>query len=258
MKTDYILAISGNDVLSGGGMQADLATFTVSGLYGFVAQTCMTSIKADGFEITPTPAPLFAKQLESLREVPFAAIKLGLLPSVEIAEQALGFLQNYGRELPVVFDPVLVFKENSDQANSGMRVEMLKFLPLATVITPNLREAAILSGMPLTTLSDMKKAAQILYDLGAQAIVIKGGSRLNKHEAIDLFYDGQDFVVLRNPILHRNNNGAGCTFAAYIASQLALGKESKEAVSLAKDFVYHTIEESNDYGVKQNYAKNKS
>lgn len=254
MKTNYILTIAGNDVLSGGGFQADLATFNRSGLFGFVAQTCMTSIDASGFEIIEAPSWLFEKQLKSLSAVPFSAIKIGLLPSVEIADQTLAFIKKYS-EIPIVLDPVLVFKENGDAATSLMKKRLLDLLPYVSITTPNLREAEILSDMTITTLSDMKKAAQVLYNKGAKFLVIKGGSRLDKHQAIDLFYDGKEMLELSSPVLHRNNNGAGCTFASSIASHLALGKTVKEAVKEAKTFVYHAIEQSNEYGVRQNYEK---
>lgn len=254
MKTRYILTIAGSDILSGGGLQADLATFTVSGLFGFVAQTCMTSVDSGDFDIIPTAIPVFAKQLKSLADVPFAGIKLGLLPSRELAEQVGSFIQEHDT-IPVVLDPVLVFKENNDDAISTMRQEMLNLLPYVTVVTPNLRESEILSGMTITTLSDMKKAAQILYDLGAKNVIVKGGTRLDKYQAIDLFYDGREMLELVSPILHRNNNGAGCSFAARIASNLALGRPPLEAIQEAKAFVYQAIKNSNNYGVVQQYEK---
>lgn len=254
MKTNYILTIAGSDVLSGGGFQADLATFTVNGLYGFVAQTCMTTVYDNSFEIIPTSAQLFKKQLMSLSNVPFSAIKIGLIPTKEIAEQVLSFLE-YHQEIPVVLDPVLVFKENNDVSISTMKEEMIKLLSYARVVTPNLRESEILSGITITNLSDMKKAAKVIYNLGAKHLVIKGGSRLDKHQALDLYYDGREMLELSTPLLHRNNNGAGCTFASMIASQLALEKTPQEAVARAKTFVYHAIEHSNEYGVTQNYEK---
>ncbi|WP_171943831.1 bifunctional hydroxymethylpyrimidine kinase/phosphomethylpyrimidine kinase [Streptococcus suis] len=250
MKTKYILALSGNDIFSGGGLHADLTTYTVHGLHGFVAVTCLTAMTEKGFEVIPTDAAVFAQQLASLKDVPFSAIKIGLLPSVEIAEQALEFIKAH-QEIHVVLDPVLVCKETHDTEVSQLRDELLKFLPYVSMITPNLAEAQLLLQKDIQTVEEMKQAAVALYDLGAKAVVIKGGNRLGGPEAVDVFYDGQEVVVLQSPLLSENNVGAGCTFVSSIASQLLLGQEPLESVRLSKDFVHAAIEKSDDYGVIQ-------
>ena len=105
MKNKLILALSGNDIFSGGGLYADLATYTVHGLHGFVAVTCLTAMTDKGFEVLPTDEQVFAQQLSSLKDVPFSAIKLGLLPTVAIVDQALDFIKKQAG-IPVVLDPV--------------------------------------------------------------------------------------------------------------------------------------------------------
>ncbi|HEM5206339.1 TPA: bifunctional hydroxymethylpyrimidine kinase/phosphomethylpyrimidine kinase [Streptococcus suis] len=250
MKTKYILALSGNDIFSGGGLHADLTTYTVHGMHGFVAVTCLTAMTEKGFEVIPTDAAVFAQQLASVRDVPFSAIKIGLLPTVDIAEQALEFIKTH-QEIPVVLDPVLVCKETHDTEVSQLRDELLKFLPYVSIITPNLAEAQLLLQKDIKTVEEMKQAARDLYELGAKHVVIKGGNRLDKDKAIDVYYDGQTIEVLESPILTSNNVGAGCTFASSIASQLLLGQEPLEAVRLSKDFVHAAIEKSDDYGVIQ-------
>lgn len=250
MKTNYILALSGNDIFSGGGLHADLTTYTVHKLHGFVAVTCLTAMTEKGFEVFPTDSTIFAHQLTSLKNVPFSAIKIGLLPNVEIAEQALEVIQAH-QDIPVVLDPVLVCKETHDTEVSQLRDELLKFFPYVTIITPNLAEAQLLIQRDIQTVEEMKQAARDLYDLGAKHVVIKGGNRLDKDKAIDVYYDGQTIEVLESPILTSNNVGAGCTFASSIASQLLLGKDPLEAVRLSKEFVYRAIETSDEYGVVQ-------
>ncbi|MDG4514795.1 bifunctional hydroxymethylpyrimidine kinase/phosphomethylpyrimidine kinase [Streptococcus suis] len=250
MKTNYILALSGNDIFSGGGLHADLTTYTVHKLHGFVAVTCLTAMTEKGFEVFPTDSTIFAHQLTSLKNVPFSAIKIGLLPNVEIAEQALEVIQAH-QDIPVVLDPVLVCKETHDTEVSQLRDELLKFFPYVTIITPNLAEAQLLIQRDIKTVEEMKQAARDLYELGAKHVVIKGGNRLDKDKAIDVYYDGQTIEVLESPILTSNNVGAGCTFASSIASQLLLGKDPLEAVRLSKEFVYRAIETSDDYGVVQ-------
>ncbi|HFI0626655.1 TPA: bifunctional hydroxymethylpyrimidine kinase/phosphomethylpyrimidine kinase [Streptococcus suis] len=250
MKTNYILALSGNDIFSGGGLHADLTTYTVHKLHGFVAVTCLTAMTEKGFEVFPTDSTIFAHQLTSLKNVPFSAIKIGLLPNVEIAEQALEVIQAH-QDIPVVLDPVLVCKETHDTEVSQLRDELLKFFPYVTIITPNLAEAQLLIQRDIKTVEEMKQAARDLYELGAKHVVIKGGNRLDKDKAIDVYYDGQTIEVLESPILTSNNVGAGCTFASSIASQLLLGKNPLEAVRLSKEFVYRAIETSDEYGVVQ-------
>lgn len=254
MKSRYILAISGNDIFSGGGLYADLATYTTNQLHGFVAVTCLTAMTEKGFEVFATDTQVFSHQLVSLSDVPFSGIKLGLLPNVYIADQALEFVKKH-KELPVILDPVLVCKESHDVEVSALRDELLKFFPYATIITPNLVEAELLSQKEIHTLEDMKAAAKELHRLGAKNVVIKGGNRLSQEVAIDVFYDGNDYHVFECPVLKNNNVGAGCTFASSIASRLVLGEPVRAAVKQAKDFVYQAILHSDQYGVKQNYDK---
>lgn len=250
MTTKYILALSGNDIFSGGGLYADLATYTTAGLHGFVAVTCLTALTEQGFEVIPTEESVFAQQLASLKDVPFAGIKLGLLPNVAIAEQALTFIQSHP-SIPVVLDPVLVCKETHDVEVSALREELIKIFPYATIITPNLPEAELLTQQPIKSLADLEKAARTLHELGAQNVVIKGGNRFSQEQALDLFFDGEKVELLEYPVLTSNNTGAGCTFASSIASQLVLGRSPLEAVREAKDFVYRAIQRSDQYGVRQ-------
>lgn len=252
MKTKYVLALSGNDIFSGGGLYADLATYNTNHLHGFVAVTCLTAMTKNGFEVFATDSQIFAHQLNSLKDVDFSAIKLGLLPNVEIAELALDFVKNHS-DIPIVLDPVLVCKESHDVEVSALRDELLKFFPYVTIITPNLVEAELLSQRSIKTLEDMKVVAKDLHDLGAKNVVIKGGNRFSQEAAVDVFYDGKIFQVLEYPVSEKNNVGAGCTFASSIASQLVLEKSVFQAVKESKDFVYQAILHSDQYGVKQNY-----
>ena len=139
MKDKLILALSGNDIFSGGGLHADLATYTVNGLHGFVAVTCLTAMTNQGFEVLPVEEEVFTQQLSSLKDVPFSAIKIGLLPNLAIAEQALEFVKQHA-DIPVVLDPVLVCKENHDLEVSALREELIRFFPYVSIITPNLEK----------------------------------------------------------------------------------------------------------------------
>ncbi|MET3644721.1 bifunctional hydroxymethylpyrimidine kinase/phosphomethylpyrimidine kinase [Streptococcus gallinaceus] len=249
-----ILAISGNDIFSGGGLHADLTTYAREQLHGFVAVTCLTRMTDKGFDVVPIDAGIVADQLASLKDVDFAAIKIGLLPTVEVADVALAFVKNHA-DRPVVLDPVLVCKETHDLEVSRLRDELLKFLPYTTIVTPNLVEAQILMQMDIPTVEDMKLAAEKLHTLGAKYVVVKGGNRLQKAQAIDVFYDGKEFQVLTYPVLETNNVGAGCTFASSIAAKLALGMPIDRAVVEAKGFVYQAIAQADQYGVNQQFRR---
>ncbi|HGI2757379.1 TPA: bifunctional hydroxymethylpyrimidine kinase/phosphomethylpyrimidine kinase [Streptococcus agalactiae] len=252
MKTRNVLAISGNDIFSGGGLHADLATYVVNKLHGFVAVTCLTAMSDKGFEVIPIEASILKQQLESLKDVEFGSIKLGLLPNVETAQVVLEFVKSK-QECPVVLDPVLVCKENHDLEVSQLREQLIAFFPYADVITPNLVEAQLLTGLSIENLDQMKIAAEKLYDMGAKHVVIKGGNRLNAEEATDLYYDGERFETYAFPVVDANNTGAGCTFASSIASQLAMGKNVEDAVKMSKGFVYQAIKASDKYGVVQHF-----
>ena len=251
-KLAKVLAISGSDILSGGGFQADLATYSQYGIYGFVAITSIvtTTQDGDGFVITATTLSLFQQQLDSLADITFDAIKIGLLPSVEIAELTLAFIKQH-QEIPIILDPVLVFKENDDHEITKMKATLLAFLPYVTVITPNLREASILAGMPIATSADMEIVGRCLYQLGSKHTIIKGGNRMDQILARDLYYDGQAVKTFVKPLVSNNNNGAGCTFASAIASNLALGTPMVAAIEKSKAFTYQAILSSNEYGVFQ-------
>ncbi|GGE34859.1 bifunctional hydroxymethylpyrimidine kinase/phosphomethylpyrimidine kinase [Streptococcus himalayensis] len=250
MKNELVLAISGNDIYSGGGLYADLITYAAHGQHGFVAVTCLTAMTEQGFEVFATDTEVFRHQLNSLVHVPFSAVKIGLLPNVEIAGLTLDFIQQHAT-IPVILDPVLVCKETHDVEVTALREELFKLFPYATILTPNLAEAQLLTQKEIKTLKDMEIAAKELHRLGAKAVVIKGGTRFSESEAIDLFYDGQNLELLRQPLLEGNNTGAGCTFASAIASLIVNGESVSKAVAGAKEFVYRSIQKSDKYGVIQ-------
>ena len=250
MTHHNILALSGNDIFSGGGLHADLATYAVNQLHGFLAVSCLTALTDKGFEVIPIDKDTFQKQLNSLKEVPFSAIKIGLLPTVDSVDLALDFIKNRP-DVPLILDPVLVCKEDHDVEVNALRDELLKLFPYATIVTPNLPEAELLTQTRITSLDDVKVAAETLHALGAKNVVIKGGNRLDKNKAFDVFFDGKNFTVLEGPVYPQNNTGAGCTFASSIASQIVLGKTPEEAVRYSKDYVAKAIQQSDDYGVVQ-------
>ncbi|RRJ64675.1 bifunctional hydroxymethylpyrimidine kinase/phosphomethylpyrimidine kinase [Paenibacillus oralis] len=241
------LTIAGSDSSGGAGIQADLKTFEEYGTYGFSALTTIVTMDPDRgwhHNVYPMEAALVAEQLKTVYAGgPVDAMKTGMLGSVPIIEAVESCIRKYDQP-NVVIDPVMVCKGEDEVLNpeSADAIRDL-LLPLATVTTPNLFEAGVLSGLGrLTTLDEMKAAAQAIYKRGAKNVVIKGGKALDGEMAIDLFYDGAEYVVLESPKIEpAYNHGAGCTFAAAITGGLANGLTVKEAVAKAKKFVTAAI-----------------
>lgn len=241
------LTIAGSDSSGGAGIQADLKTFEEYGTYGFSALTTIVTMDPDNgwhHNVYPVDAALVAEQLKTVfAGGPVDAMKTGMLGSVDIvrvAEQAI----KDNKQTNVVIDPVMVCK-GEDEVLNPESAEAIRdlLLPLATVITPNLFEAGVLSGLgKLGSIEDMKEAARRIHELGAQNVVVKGGKALDGEQAIDVFFDGTDFTVLESAKIEpAHNHGAGCTFAAAIAGGLANGLSVREAVAKAKDFVSAAI-----------------
>ncbi|GIO59213.1 pyridoxine/pyridoxal/pyridoxamine kinase [Paenibacillus cineris] len=244
MKT---LTIAGSDSSGGAGIQADLKTFEEYGTYGFSALTTIVTMDPDNgwhHNVYPVDSSLVAEQLKTVfAGGPVDAMKTGMLGSVDIvrvAEQAI----KSNQQKNVVIDPVMVCK-GEDEVLNPESAEAIRdlLLPLATVVTPNLFEAGVLSGLgKLNSIEDMKEAARKIHGLGAQNVVVKGGKALGGDRAIDVFFDGKDFTVLEtDKIEPAYNHGAGCTFAAAITGGLANGLSVADAVAKAKDFVSAAI-----------------
>ncbi len=250
-----VLTIAGNDASGGAGLAADLKTFSEYSTYGMVALTTIATMDPDNswkHNVTTLPISVVEEQLKTILagDTKIAAMKTGMLGSVEIVELAANTISDY--QFPkVVIDPVLACKGEDELLNPETAEAIQKYLlPLADVATPNLLEAGIFSGLgKLTTLEDMKKAAEKIYDLGTKHVVVKGGKSFKGDKAIDVYYDGEKHYILEQEKSHpAYNHGAGCTFAAAITAGLATGLSEKEAIFKAKDFVTAAIE----YGFRFN------
>lgn len=242
-----IITIAGSDSSGGAGIQADLKTFQEYGTFGFSAITSVVTMDADegwSHTVTSMDATLVDKQLKTIYAgAPLDALKTGMLGELDTIRLARQYIDKY-QQKNVVIDPVMACKGTTEllqPENVALMKELL--LPVATITTPNLIEAGILSGLgELKTLDDMKEAAKKILDLGPQNVVIKGGKRLETEKATDLFYDGETFLLLENEKFDTDyNHGAGCTFAAAITAGLGKGLSVKESVILAKEFVAAAI-----------------
>lgn len=242
------LTIAGNDASGGAGIAADLKTFAEFGTYGIAALTTIATMDPDNnwsHGVTAMSAQVVKDQLKTAFAGPgIGAAKTGMLPNAEVVEVIADKMAQHP-ETPLVVDPVMICK-GEDEVLNPENVEAIKnrLIPLATVTTPNLFEAGQLADLGLLfNLDDMKKAATIIHEKGAKIVVVKGGKSLAGDEAIDIIYDGNEFITLSSKkIENANNHGAGCTFAAAITAGIAQGLEPVEAIKKAKTFVTEAIE----------------
>lgn len=234
------LTIAGSDPSGGAGIQADVKTFAALGVYGYSA---ITSVIAQNSSVVraaaPVDAAMVAAQIETLAaERRPDAIKTGVLGNAAIVEAVAGALARLGLPAPVV-DPVLISTAGArllDQA--GERALLGRLVPLARIVTPNLDEARALSGIEGSSAAAIRDMARALHAAGAQAVLIKGGHLDSPAEAVDMLYDGRNFVVLRAArIAGDGAHGLGCALSAAIAAYLALGVELADAVRRAKEYV---------------------
>ena len=237
MKT--AMTIAGSDSGGGAGIQADLKTFAAHGVYGTTAITAITAQNTIGVAaVLALPADIVTAQIEAIAaDIGADAVKTGMLANAAIVEAVAAAIDTL--ELPrVVVDPVMVAKSGDplleEDAVAAIRAELLR---RAYVVTPNAREAEVLAGMRIDAPGAAREAARRIRALGPTAVVVKGG-HLDGPEAVDLLFDGHEFVEFRGPRIEtRNDHGTGCTFAAAIAANLALGRPLREAVERAKRYV---------------------
>ncbi|HTC62532.1 MAG TPA: bifunctional hydroxymethylpyrimidine kinase/phosphomethylpyrimidine kinase [Candidatus Saccharimonadales bacterium] len=238
-----VLTIAGFDPSAGAGVAADLKTFAAQNCYGVAAITALTVQSTQAVKsVHDTPAAELRAQLDTLLEdIKISAIKIGMLGHRGNAVVVAEFLDRAG--VPnVVLDPVM--KSTSGETDlvdaGGIKYLSEELLKRATVVTPNISEAEILSGMSIKDPAAMEAAARKIVERGARAVVVKGG---HMEKAIDILFDGQEMLRFGGDhIKSENTHGSGCTFASAIAAQLAHGRPLREAVLLAKAYVTKAIE----------------
>jgi hydroxymethylpyrimidine/phosphomethylpyrimidine kinase len=238
-----ILTIAGSDSGGGAGIQADLKAITLLGGYGMSVLTALTAQNTLGVQaIYEVPVPFVEKQIDSvLSDIGADAIKTGMLVNAEIVEVVAKKMKQYQVE-KVVVDPVMVAKSGDSLLQKDAQEALIKrLIPLSMVVTPNLMEASVLTGLKVRSIEEMKKAAHRIYQLGSKHVVVKGGHL--KGKAIDLLYDGEKYEEIEGPRIEtKNTHGTGCTFASAIATFLARGDTVSEAVRKAKIFITMAIQ----------------
>ena len=237
------LTIAGSDSGGGAGIQADLKTFAVLGVWGMSALTSITVQNTRGVSgVADIPPEVVADQIRAVvTDIGVDAAKTGMLSSTEIIEVVADTVAEVG--IPnLVVDPVFVSKHGDPLLRTDA-VEALRrrILPLATVVTPNLPEASGLAGIDVQSKEDMTEAAKAIVELGPRAVLVKGG-HLQDAESDDLFYDGESFEWLSSERIGTpHTHGTGCVISAAVASHLARGNELLDAVRKGKEFVTQAI-----------------
>ena len=248
MKT--VMTIAGSDSGGGAGIQADLKAFAANGVHGTSAITAITAQNTVAVtDVLALPPSLVANQIDAIiDDIGADAVKTGMLPNAAIIETVADRIRAHSLN-PVVIDPVMVTSSGTrlleDAAVEAIRS---KLMPLATLVTPNTREAAVLTGEQIVTLDDMRRAARYLAEsTGASAVLVKGGHF--DGPATDILYDGSDFFVFTEERIDTtSNHGTGCTLASSIAANLAKGADLPTAVANAKSYVTNAMRAATPIG----------
>lgn len=247
-----VLTIAGFDPSSGAGVTADVKTIAAHGCYGIACITALTVQSTAGVRRVEAVSPeLVTDTLTELgSDLEISAVRLGMLASGKVVRAVADFLEKAGLR-NIVLDPVIKSSSGYDLIDAaGLRLLVERLLPLATVITPNVDEAAALTGLAVTNLEQMRLAAAKLHEMGAASVVITGG-HLDK--AIDLLsftsQRGAQQEVFKSDRLRSNStHGTGCAFATAMACHMARGRGLPEAVLLAKTYVAAAIANAHPLG----------
>lgn len=249
MKMKTALTIAGSDCSGGAGIQADLKTMTMNGVYAMSAITALTAQNTTGVSSISECSPEFlARQIDMIfDDIRPDAVKIGMVSSSELIRVIAEKLKFYKAE-NIVVDPVMVATSGSRLMKTDAVETLVKELfPIAAVVTPNVVEAEVLSGMKINTRKDMAAAAKKIGDENGCAVLLKGGHSVN--DANDLLYaDGEVTWFTGKRIDNPNTHGTGCTLSSAIASNLAKGYTLKESVKRAKDYISGALSRMLDLG----------
>ncbi|MCP2164823.1 bifunctional hydroxymethylpyrimidine kinase/phosphomethylpyrimidine kinase [Goodfellowiella coeruleoviolacea] len=250
------LTIAGTDSGGGAGLAADLRTFFACGVHGLAAVTAVTvqnSLGVTGF--TEIPADVVAGQIRSVAEdIGVGAAKTGMLASAEIIHAVAEACRDVGiggaGPTPFVVDPVAASMHGDpllrENALDALRTELF---PLATLLTPNLDEVRLLTGIDVRDRSDQRRAAQLLHALGPKWVLVKGGHLWTDPDCVDLLHDGREFIELPGPRFPtQHTHGSGDTLASATAAALVKGADMVEAVRYGKAFVVRAVHDAYPLG----------
>ncbi|GAB4182688.1 MAG: bifunctional hydroxymethylpyrimidine kinase/phosphomethylpyrimidine kinase [Thalassobaculales bacterium] len=239
-----VLIVAGSDSGGGAGIQADIKTVTMLGGYAATAITALTAQNTLGVHgIQEVPVPFIERQMEAvLGDIGADAVKTGMLHRAEVIEAVCAMLDSHAAGVPLVVDPVMVAKGGAPllekSAIDALKAELIL---RATVLTPNLPEAELLSGRRIQDPEDMGKVGRMLLTLGPRAVLMKGG-HLPGEQVTDILVTGSEFHAFTSArVDSRHTHGTGCTLASAIAVGLAQGMPVKDAVRRARLYVQEAI-----------------
>jgi len=244
------LTIAGSDSGGGAGIQADLKTFHNLGVFGMSAITALTAQNTLGIQGILGVSPEFLElEIRSvLTDIGTDAVKTGMLLNSALTRCTARLLKEFNLER-IVVDPVMVAKDGSRLLEEDT-IDVLRneLIPLAAIITPNLDEAGVLVKRAIHNHEEMRDAAKEIAALGAKSVLVKGG-HLKGASAVDIFFDGKKCEQLESPYIRtQNTHGTGCALSAAIAAYLALGKSTRDAVRLAKNYVTEALRHARPLG----------
>jgi hydroxymethylpyrimidine/phosphomethylpyrimidine kinase len=249
MGVPRALTVAGSDSGGGAGIQADLKTFSAFKVFGMSVLTAVTAQNSVGVTgVHNLPPEFVALQLDTvLGDFGADAVKIGMLSTAPIVRAVADRLAGYPAA-PVVLDPVMIAKAGAPLLQPDARAALTEtMLPLATVVTPNLHEAAALAGLPVATEADMEEAARRIHAQGPRHVLVKGGHL--KDSATDILWDGHAFTRFVAPRLDSpHTHGTGCTLSSAIAAGLARGTPLLTAIGEAKAYVSAAIREGFQVG----------
>jgi hydroxymethylpyrimidine/phosphomethylpyrimidine kinase len=241
----HVLTIAGSDTCGGAGIQADLKTFSAQGTYGMSVITAVTVQNTQGvFGCQDISPDIIRGQIDAIfSDIQVSAVKIGMVSQIDTIHAIADKLQEYHPE-NVVVDPVMISKSGFDLMQPDAKDTLIqRLIPLAYVLTPNLPEAEVITGLKINDLASMEQAARMISKMGAKNVLIKGGHL--EDDATDLLFDGEKIITLHSDrIATKNTHGTGCTLSSAIAANLARGKSVEEAVRAAKAYITVAIEHS--------------
>jgi hydroxymethylpyrimidine/phosphomethylpyrimidine kinase len=246
-----VLTIAGSDSGGGAGIQADLKTFAAYNVHGLTVVTAVTAQNTIGVTAIQNIEPAIIKaQMEAvISDIGVDAVKIGMLHSAEIIETVSDMIVVY-ELVKVVVDPVMIATSGAELLEPEAKEALVnRLLPLAKIVTPNIHEAEILSGIKIKSIDDAKRAAEIISRFGSGAVLVKGGHLDVEGKAVDILYCDGIYTIYTAPFYDtRNTHGTGCCLSSAIAAELASGKNIIDAVQSAKDFVNKSIKNGLDIG----------
>lgn len=244
-----LLTIAGSDTCGGAGIQADLKTFSALGTYGMSVITAVTVQNTQGvFGVQNIDAEIIGKQIDAIfDDIKVDALKIGMVSRIDTINIIADKLLQY-KPKNAVLDPVMISKSGFSLLEKESKETLIKrLIPICYVVTPNIPEAEVITGLKINDIDSMEKASKIIYDMGARNVLIKGGHLEN--DATDLFFDGNSITKLNSSRINtKNTHGTGCTLSSAIAANLGNGLSVLDSVKNAKEYITIAIEHSLDIG----------